>query len=186
MQAHLNSRSGASTAHALRTLYFTRAAFSVIWVSLLLLFGKSAPVATALLLLYPAWDVAATFFDLRANRGTASSLPQYSNIIIGVLTTVAVSIALGHGIPAVLLVFGVWASLTGFIQLLLGLRRRRQLGGQWPMILSGGQSIVAGVAFILMAHSPTAGVQNLAGYSAVGALYFLIAGFRLGKSAPTV
>ncbi|WP_324671474.1 hypothetical protein [Hymenobacter sp. GOD-10R] len=44
-----------STAQALRTLYFVRAAFSVVWVSLVFLFVKSAPTLTAaLLLLYPA------------------------------------------------------------------------------------------------------------------------------------
>lgn len=152
------------TAHALRTLYFVRAAFSVVWVSLVFVFVKSSPSLTAaLLLLYPAWDVLATFGDIRANRGTGGTLlPQYVNIVIGSLTTVAVGIALRQGIPAVLIVFGVWAVLTGLIQLLLGLRRRRQLGGQWPMILSGGQSMLAGVLFVLQAHDPSKGVTNVA------------------------
>jgi uncharacterized membrane protein HdeD (DUF308 family) len=73
--------------------------------------------------------------------------------------------------------------LTGLIQLLLGLRRRRELGGQWPMILSGGQSMLAGVLFVVQAHDPTKGIINLAGYSAVGAIYFLIAALRLRKAA---
>ncbi|MDF7814207.1 DUF308 domain-containing protein [Hymenobacter sp. YC55] len=173
------------TAHALRTLYFVRAAFSVVWVSLVFVFVKSSPSLTAaLLLLYPAWDVLATFGDIRANRGTGGTLlPQYVNIAIGSLTTVAVGIALRQGIPAVLIVFGVWAVLTGLIQLLLGLRRRRQLGGQWPMILSGGQSMLAGVLFVLQAHDPSKGVTNVAAYSAVGAFYFLLAALRLRKAA---
>jgi hypothetical protein len=173
------------TAQALRTLYFVRAAFSAVWVSLVLLFVRSSPTLTAvLLLLYPAWDVLATFGDLRANRGTGTTpLPQYVNIIIGSLTTLAVGLALRQDIPAVLIVFGVWAVLTGLIQLLLGLRRRRQLGGQWPMILSGGQSVLAGVLFVIQAHDPSKGVTNVAGYSAVGAIYFLIAALRLRKAA---
>ena len=173
------------TAQALRTLYFVRAAFSAVWVSLVLLFVRSSPTLTAvLLLLYPAWDVLATFGDLRANRGTGTTpLPQYVNIVIGSLTTLAVGLALRQDIPAVLIVFGVWAVLTGLIQLLLGLRRRRQLGGQWPMILSGGQSVLAGVLFVIQAHDPSKGVTNVAGYSAVGAIYFLIAALRLRKAA---
>lgn len=172
------------TAQALRTLYFVRTAFSVVWVSLVFLFVKSSPTVTgALLLLYPAWDVLATFGDIRANRGTNTSLaPQYVNIGVGSLTTLAVGWALRQGIPQVLTVFGGWAILTGLIQLLLGLRRR-QLGGQWPMMLSGGQSMLAGVLFIVQAHDPTKGVANVAGYSAVGALYFLLAALRLRKSA---
>jgi uncharacterized membrane protein HdeD (DUF308 family) len=173
------------TAQALRTLYFVRAAFSVVWVSLVFLSLKSSPTLTAaLLLLYPAWDVLATFGDIRANRSTGQTLlPQYVNIAVGSITTVAVGLALRQGIPQVLIVFGIWAVLTGLIQLLLGLRRRRQLGGQWPMILSGGQSVLAGVLFVVQAHDPSKGVVNVAGYSAVGAIYFLIAALRLRKSA---
>lgn len=177
----------ASTAQALRTLYFVRAAFSLVWVGLLLAFVKSSPALTAILLLvYPTWDVAATFFDIRANRGGASKLPQYVNIGIGLLTTVAVSVALQQGVPTVLLVFGAWAMLTGLIQLVLGLRRRRTFGGQWPMMLSGGQSMIAGASFIAMAQAPTMGIVNLAGYAAFGAFYFLLAAFRLGKASQPV
>ncbi|OUJ68386.1 hypothetical protein [Hymenobacter crusticola] len=181
------SQAPVQTAQALRTLYFVRAAFSLVWVSLVFLFVKSSPTLTAaLLLLYPAWDVLATFGDIRANRGTGQTLlPQYVNIVVGSLTTVAVGLALRSGVPAVLLVFGVWAVLTGLIQLLLGLRRRRALGGQWPMILSGGQSMLAGVLFVAQAHDPTKGVTNVAGYAAVGAFYFLLAALRLRKATPS-
>jgi uncharacterized membrane protein HdeD (DUF308 family) len=170
------------TAPALRTLYFVRAAFSLVWVSLVFLFAESSPTLTAaLLLLYPAWDVLATFGDIQANQGAGSLLPQYVNIVVGGITTVAVGLALRAGIPAVLIVYGVWAGLTGLIQLVLGLRRCHQLGGQWPMILSGGQSVLAGISFVVTAHDPTKGVMNLAGYSAFGAFYFLLAAFRLRK-----
>ncbi|GAB3580702.1 hypothetical protein [Hymenobacter daeguensis] len=177
----------ANTARALRTLYFVRAAFSLVWVGLLLAFVKSSPTVTAILLLvYPTWDVAATFYDIRANRGASSKLPQFTNIAIGLLTTVAVSVALQQGVPAVLIVYGAWAILTGLIQLVLGLRRRRTFGGQWPMMLSGGQSMLAGASFIAMAQAPTMGIVNLAGYAAFGAFYFLLAAFRLGKDARPV
>ena len=177
----------ANTAQALRTLYFVRAAFSLVWVGLLLAFVKSSPTITAVLLLaYPTWDIAATFFDIRANRGPSSKLPQFTNIVIGLFTTVAVSVALRQGVPTVLVVFGAWAGLTGLIQLLLGLRRRRTFGGQWPMMLSGGQSMIAGVSFIAMAQSSTMGIVNLAGYAAFGAFYFLLAAYRLGKTSRTV
>lgn len=185
MQALVNPARTVNPAPALRTLYFGRAAFSLVWVGLLLFFVKSSPTVTGLLLLlYPLWDVAATFFDIRANPGSASKLPQYVNIVIGLLTTVAVGVALRQGVPAVLLVFGAWAVLTGLIQFLLGLRRRRTFGGQWPMMLSGGQSVIAGASFIIMAQAPTIGLVNLAGYAAFGALYFLLAAFRLGKTSP--
>jgi uncharacterized membrane protein HdeD (DUF308 family) len=68
------------------------------------------------------------------------------------------------------------------IQLILGLRRKKFLDGQWPMIISGGQSVIAGISFILLAHDPTKGITSLAGYAAFGAFYYLLAAFRLSKT----
>jgi len=171
------------TARSLRRLYFIRAAFSVTWVILVSLFAKtSMGIASILLVIYPAWDVIGTFLDIRANQNSPSKTPQYINAVISVLTTIAVGLALQKGVPATLIVFGAWAILSGFIQLVLGLQRRRSLGGQWPMILSGGQSVIAGVSFIMLAHAPAMGITNLAGYSAFGAFYYLLSAFRLSKT----
>jgi uncharacterized membrane protein HdeD (DUF308 family) len=171
------------TAKSLRRLYFTRAAFSVLWVILIALFAKtSIEIATVLLIIYPAWDVVGTFLDIRANQGSLSKTPQYVNAVISGITTVAVGVALQKGVPEALMVFGAWAIGTGLIQLILGLRRRKFLGGQWPMIISGGQSIIGGSSFILLAHDPTKGITSLAGYAAFGAFYYLLAAFRLSKT----
>ena len=171
------------TARSLRRLYFFRAAFSITWVILVSLFANtSAGIAYALLIIYPAWDVVGTFFDIQANRNSPSRTPQYVNAVISIITTLSVGFALQKGIPAALIVFGIWAIGTGLIQLVLGLRRRKLLGGQWPMILSGGQSVLAGISFIVMAHEPTMGINNLAGYAAFGAFYYVLAAFRLSKT----
>lgn len=177
----------ANTAKALQTLYFTRTAFSVIWVTLIAIYAKTSPqIAAILLVIYPAWDVVGTLLDIRANKNSGDSLkPQYINLAISIAVTFAVGFALTISIPTAIIVFGIWASLTGIIQLVLGLRRKRELGGQWPMILSGGQSTLAGITFIAMAHNPTMGIVNLAGYSAFGAFYYLLAALRLSKSART-
>lgn len=171
------------TARSLRKLYITRAAFSVIWVILVALFAKTSfGIASVLLIIYPAWDVVGTILDIRANHNSPSKTPQYVNAVISGITTVAVGIALQQGVPEALIVFGAWAIGTGLIQLILGLRRRKFLGGQWPMILSGGQSILGGISFILLAHDPTKGISSLAGYAAFGAFYYLLAAFRLSKT----
>ncbi|SDF91993.1 hypothetical protein SAMN04487996_113194 [Dyadobacter soli] len=176
-----------SIARSLRNLYFIRAAFSVSWVVLVVLFAKTSEnIATFLLIIYPAWDVAGTLLDIRANRGSVSKLPQYVNAAISAITTVAVGIALQRGIPEALIVFGFWAILTGLIQLILGLRRRKSLGGQWPMIISGAQSVAGGGSFIALAHDPTMGITSLAGYAAFGAFYYLLSAFRLNKTASHV
>ncbi len=172
----------AETARLLRKLYFTRATFSVVWVILVSFFAKtSMEVASILLIIYPAWDVAGTFLDIRANHSNPSKTPQSLNAVISSITTVAVGIAIQKGVPYALIVFGAWAIGTGLIQLILGLRRRKLLGGQWPMIISGGQSMIGGTSFILLAHDPTKGISSLAGYAAFGAFYYLLAAFRLSK-----
>ncbi len=139
-------------------------------------------IATILLIIYPAWDVVGTFLDIRANKGNTSKTPQYVNAVISGATAVLVGIALQKGVPEALMVFGAWAIGTGLIQLILGLRRRKFLGGQWPMIISGGQSVIGGTSFIILAHDPTKGITSLAGYAAFGAFYYLLAAFRMYKT----
>ena len=177
-----NSAITVQTARSLRRLYFTRTAFSVVWVILISVFVKTNHgIAEILFVIYPAWDVFATYLDIKANPPQVSKNPQYVNAVIGILTTIGVALALQMGVSAALIVFGAWAIVTGLVQLILGLRRRKELGGQWPMIISGGQSMLAGSAFIAMANSPTMGINSLAGYSAFGAFYFLLAAIRLSK-----
>lgn len=177
------AQQAADTAQSLRKLYLIRAVFSVIWIVLVALFAKtSTSIATILLIIYPAWDVVGTFLDIRANHNSSSKMPQYVNAVISSITTIAVGIALQKGIPYALIVFGIWAIGTGLIQFILGLQRRKLLGGQWPMIISGAQSMLGGSSFIILAHDPTKGVTSLAGYAAFGAFYYLLAAFRLYKT----
>lgn len=180
------SSEAVETAISLRKLYFLRAAFSLVWIGLVTAFAKTnTQIAAILFIIYPAWDVIATYIDIRANPQSANKTPQYVNTAIGIVTTISVAIALQYGIPQALIVFGAWAILTGLIQLILGLRRRKLLDGQWPMIISGGQSMLAGVSFIVMAHKPDQGITTLAGYAGFGAFYFILAAIRLSKTIKT-
>lgn len=171
------------TARSLRKLYFLRAAFSITWVILVLVLAKAhAGIASILFITYPAWDALATFLDIKANPPAAPKTPQLVNAAISIITTVAVALALPKGVPQALIVFGAWAILTGLIQLVLGVRRRKKMGGQWPMIISGGQSMLAGGSFIATAHAPNAGINTLAGYAAFGAFYFILTAVTMSKA----
>jgi hypothetical protein len=177
------SSQAVETATSLRKLYIARVAFSLLWIALVLTVAKTNnTLATILFIIYPAWDAVATYFDIKANPPMANKTPQYINAGISILMAIAVTIALQSGIPEALMVFGVWAFLAGLIQLIIGLRRRKHFEGQWPMIISGGQSMLAGVAIFAKAHIPNQGVATLAGYSAFGAFYFALAAYRLGKT----
>ena len=70
--------------------------------------------------------------------------------------------------------------MSGLIQLFVAFHRRA-LGGQWPMMLSGGISTIAGTSFILQAGLPNASLVNVAGYATLGALFFLVSALRLGR-----
>ncbi|MFC6084230.1 hypothetical protein [Sphaerisporangium aureirubrum] len=171
------------TASALRRLYFVRFAFAVVWA--LVMFttaSKLGPLAVALLVLYPLFDVGAAVVDARASRATGSPVLLYVNIAVSLITAVGVAIACTSGIPAVLRVWGAWAIVAGVVQLIVGVTRRK-MGGQWPMIISGGISVLAGTSFIIGAAAESPTLTNAAGYAIPGGIFFLISAFRLGRAA---
>ncbi|MBY5900257.1 DUF308 domain-containing protein [Rhizobium leguminosarum] len=156
--------------------YFTRAAFSAIWVATALTAGRqSLAVAAALLILYPAWDAAANLIDAARNGGLANNRSQAINVAVSAVTTAAMIVALTMSMNWVLGVFGLWAIFSGLLQLRTAVRRWKTNGGQWAMILSGGQSAVAGAFFIAQAQLPEPpSIANVAGYAGLGAFYFLV------------
>jgi uncharacterized membrane protein HdeD (DUF308 family) len=165
----------------LRNYYFTRAAFSIVWVATAFTIGHTVAMAALILaLVYPAWDGWANMLDAMHNGGLRQNPTQLLNAIASFITTVAVAIASPYGMNAVVIVFGVWACLSGLLQLMTGVRRWRRFGAQWPMILSGAQSALAGVLFIQ--RSTGGAMQSItavAPYAAFGAFYFLLSGISL-------
>ena len=89
----------------------------------------------------------------------------------------AVAFAL-HGNAGGVLVFGAWAFLAGIFQLAVGIRRRK-LGGQAFMILSGAQSALAGVLFIIRSFGAAPTIAQLAPYAAFGGFHFLLSALWL-------
>lgn len=165
----------------LKNYYFTRAAPSLVWVAAVfgLADGPMAVVA-ALLLIYPAWDAFANLVDAQRNGGLRGNPTQTFNAAVSSVTTIAVAIALSQSMNAVLGVFGVWAALSGLLQLATGVRRWKSYGAQWPMILSGIQSTGAGVMFMIQSNAPEVPhITAVAPYAAFGAFYFLISALWL-------
>lgn len=172
-----------ATASALRRLYFVRFGFAIAWAGALALTAASlTPISIALLVVYPLFDAAAAVVDFRTSDPTGPRTELRVNLALSVATAVALAVAVTSGIPAALITWGVWAITAGAVQLAVAVRRRR-LGGQWAMILSGGISTLAGTGFILMASGPDAALTGLAGYATVGGVFFLISAIRLGRNA---
>jgi uncharacterized membrane protein HdeD (DUF308 family) len=169
------------TVPTLRRLYFVRFGFAVVWAALLPVTASDLNVVAGILLvLYPLFDVGAAAVDARSSRSRELVL----NIVISSLAAIGLALAATSGIPAALRVFGAWAILAGIVQLVVGLRRRR-LGGQWAMIVSGGISTLAGASFIAMASQDDPALTGLAGYAVLGGVFFLISAIRLGRAART-
>ncbi|SEB86700.1 DUF308 domain-containing protein [Streptomyces melanosporofaciens] len=165
----------------LRSLYLIRIAFSLVWVALVLatsasLVSKDRPtvIAAVLLVVYPLWDVIATLLERRMAATGATNRVSTINMAVGLATTAGMVIAVFSTVGTALLVFGIWALLSGAIQLVVAIRRRRTVGAQWPMVISGGQSVLAGAATAAMSASATSGLSTVAGYSAFGAFWFLV------------
>ncbi|MFE9601612.1 hypothetical protein [Streptomyces hokutonensis] len=151
-----------TTLSGLRSLYLIRVAFSLIWVALvvttsasLVSTDKPTVIAAVRLIVYPLWDVIATLLERRTAGTGSTDRVGTTNMALGLATTAGMIIAVFSTIGTALLVFGVWALLSGAIQLVVAIRRRRTVGAQWPMVSGGGLSV-------------------LAGYSAFGAFWFLV------------
>ncbi|GAA3757421.1 membrane protein [Plantactinospora mayteni] len=172
-----------TTASTLRRLYFVRFGFAIVWA--LLAFTTAShlgPLTVTLLVLYPLFDVAAAVIDARASRANGSPTLLYVNVAVSLLAAIGLAIAGASGIPAVLRVWGAWAVVAGLVQLIVGVTRR-EMGGQWPMIISGGISVLAGASFIAGASADNPVLTNAIGYAIPGAIFFLISAIRLGRAA---
>ncbi|KUM82403.1 MULTISPECIES: DUF308 domain-containing protein [Streptomyces] len=177
-----------TTSSGLRSLHLIRVAFSLVWVTLVLttsgsLVSTDRPtvIAGLLLVTYPLWDVIATLLERRLAGPGSTHRVTAVNMALGLATTAGMIVAVFSDVRAALLVFGVWALLSGAVQLTVAIRRRRTVGAQWPMIVSGAQSVLAGVTIAVGSASAGSGLSALAGYSAFGAFWFLVSAVALSN-----
>ncbi|MFF7363759.1 DUF308 domain-containing protein [Streptomyces sp. NPDC008125] len=187
MSAVAASSGFTETASALRRLYFVRFAFAIVWALVMFTMAEEiSPAGAALLVLYPLFDVAAAVVDARASRLTgAPGTPVllYVNMAVSLAAAVGVGVACASGIPAVLQVWGVWAIVSGLVQLIVAVPRRKLGGGQWPMIFSGGISVLAGASFVASAGADDPALTSAIGYAVPGGIFFLVSALRLGRAA---
>ena len=169
---------------SLRNLYFVRTAFQVVWAASVITTAMKQPLLAAVLfLLYPLWDVACTVYDLNTfSKSGSSRTSQIVNAVLGVGAAIGISLTVFKTPMYAVAIFGVWAFGAGVLQLVAGMIRRKELGGgQWSMILSGAQSAVAGIAFIVLGLHDKKHIGDVGGYAIFGAFYFLIGGILLTR-----
>ncbi|MFY9294817.1 MAG: DUF308 domain-containing protein [Methylorubrum rhodinum] len=168
----------------LKRYYGTRALFSALWAALAFTIGRAQPAfGIALLVAYPLWDCLANAVDAARNGGLRTNPSQALNVLVSALVTLAIVVAVtvGHDLHAAIAVIGLWAGLSGLLQLATGIRRWRSARGQWPQILSGAQSVLAAAHIIMTATSPSVvvGAADVGLYAAFGAFYFAVSAAML-------
>lgn len=167
---------------SLRNLYFTRTTVQLLWAGIVLVTAVTNPaLAAGLLILYPLWDVACTFYDLKSSSESGSTTARYVNVALGTLAAIGIAATVFKSPQQAVITFGAWAFTAGLAQLAVGIARRKQMGGQWAMILSGAQSAAAGVAFTLGGLHDKTHIKDLGGYAIFGGVYFLIAGVLMHR-----
>ncbi|HEY3505421.1 MAG TPA: hypothetical protein VGN37_21885 [Actinocatenispora sp.] len=167
----------------LRNLYYVRFGFAIVWAGLVALVASTLnPASIGLLVIYPLFDAAAALIDFRTSGATRPRAPLYVNMALSVAAFLGLAAASASGVPGVLRVWGAWAITAGIVQLVVAILRYR-LGGQWAMILSGAISTLAGASFVLQAGGENTSFTNIAGYAALGGVFFLVSAIRLHRRA---
>jgi uncharacterized membrane protein HdeD (DUF308 family) len=166
-------------------LFLTRGAVAIVWAAVFAVVADSLTTgvtvaAGILVVIYPLIDVAASLIDARTQRGSARKL-LLAGAASSAVAAAALAIAATGSVADVLAVFGVWAILSGAAQVVVALRRRAQLGGQWPMLLAGVGSVGFGIAFVIASTGTDPNLNMLAIYAAGGGIDFLVQAWLLAR-----
>jgi uncharacterized membrane protein HdeD (DUF308 family) len=136
--------------------------------------------AGILVVSYPLIDVAASLIDARSQYGSARRL-LLAGAAVSAVAAAALAIAATRGVAEVLAVFGGWAILSGAAQIVVALRRRAQLGNQWPMLLAGVGSVGFGIAYVIASTGTDPMLIMLAIYAAGGGIDFVVQAWLLAR-----
>jgi uncharacterized membrane protein HdeD (DUF308 family) len=141
----------------------------------------------ALILLFGAYALVDGVFSIVGVFGGArEGTPRWLLFLEGVAGILAGLIAFVlPGLTAILLLYliAAWAIVTGIFEIAMAIRLRREISGQWAMIVGGVLSVLFGV--ILAVIGPVAGLFSLIWLIGIYAVAFgimlLITAFRIRK-----
>jgi uncharacterized membrane protein HdeD (DUF308 family) len=138
----------------------------------------------ALILLIGAYFlVDGAFAIVGVFRGTRSGTPRWLLLLEGVVSILAGLIAfVNPGITAIALLYLVaaWAVITGIAEIVTAIRLRKEITGEWALILGGVLSVMFG---LLLAVLPGVGILSLiwliGAYAIAFGVLLLIAALRV-------
>jgi uncharacterized membrane protein HdeD (DUF308 family) len=156
----------------------------------LIAFTHPVMAAATLVLFFGAWVLIDGIFRVIGAIGHRASDPDWGfNLIIGILGII-VGLLTFHapGVTALALVIYIaaWALMIGATEIALAIKMRREIKGEWFLVLMGVASIVFAA---LLLWNPLAGAAALiwivAWYAVIVGVLAIIFGFRL-RSLPAL
>jgi uncharacterized membrane protein HdeD (DUF308 family) len=153
----------------------------------LLTFLLPGVTLAALVLLFGAYALIDGLFNvIAAVRRRAGASPWWALLvegIVGIAAGLVTFILPGVTAAMILYVIAAWAILTGVLEIVAAVRLRRQLTGEWRLVLSGILSIVFGG---LVMAAPAAGALAITlwigAYAIVFGALLLALAFRLRRA----
>jgi uncharacterized membrane protein HdeD (DUF308 family) len=143
----------------------------------------------ALIVLFGAFALVDGVFSIvGVFEGTRGGTPRWLLLVEGVAGILASVIALVlPGLTAILLLYliAAWAIVTGVSEIATAIRLRRQIRGEWALIVGGAFSVLFGL--ILAVVGPIVGLLSLiwliGAYAVAFGILILITAFRVRGSA---
>jgi len=136
---------------------------------------------TALVLVFGAYAIVDGIFAIVAGVRAPKNLKRWWLLliegIVGVAAGVIAFIMPGITALVLLIMIASWAIVTGIIEIIAAIQLRKQITGEWLMVLSGIASIVFGG---LLLYNPTAGAIAVVWIKGMYAIFFGILLTALG------
>jgi uncharacterized membrane protein HdeD (DUF308 family) len=138
--------------------------------------------------IYAIVDSVGSFASAISHRG-ADGWHRAAHALEGVVALVAGVLALV--LPdltalALVVLIGIWAIVSGVVEIMAAIRLRRVIDTEWLLAISGVLSIIAGIVILVWPDAGAVAISWLIGtYAIVFGIVFVWLGFKLRRLGPT-
>ena len=138
--------------------------------------------------IYAIVDSVGSFASAIGHRG-ADGWHRAAHALEGVVALVAGVLALV--LPdltalALVVLIGIWAIVSGVVEIMAAIRLRRVIDTEWLLGISGVLSIIAGIVILVWPDAGAVAISWLIGtYAIVFGIVFVWLGFKLRRLGPT-
>jgi uncharacterized membrane protein HdeD (DUF308 family) len=138
----------------------------------------------ALVLMFGAYSISDGVFLIAWAISNRHGEPAWVSLVIGGLLGIAAGVMTfifpAMTTVALLMIIAAWAIATGVAMVVAAIRLRKELTGEWRLVLSGLMSVTLGVILLAMpAVGALAMVLWIGGYAVASGILQIALGFRL-------